>query len=250
MIFAWSIDEEPGSKPAVNAHHRFSGIFDQLVKDRLPGISFYGTQSVAAVTDAATLAAEHDMALADGIALPISALVLWYVVRSGRLLLIPLATLMTSAAVSFGLLYFLSLVVNVQVITPPLCMSLLIAMSVDYSLFLLTRFREELLKLGVGGEDAAISIESVQEAIKSTMTTSGATILLSGFTLLTAFAFLAVIPVDLSRLSWSGSVLDPRAYGCGELDFGACVACSRSSILRACSIPTKKWRAMGQIYSG
>eukprot|EP00747_Dinoflagellata_sp_TGD_P029867 gnl/TRDRNA2_/TRDRNA2_134234_c0_seq1.p1 gnl/TRDRNA2_/TRDRNA2_134234_c0~~gnl/TRDRNA2_/TRDRNA2_134234_c0_seq1.p1 ORF type:complete len:810 (+),score=72.90 gnl/TRDRNA2_/TRDRNA2_134234_c0_seq1:350-2431(+) len=128
----------------------------------------------------------------DAIALPIAVLVLWYVVRSCRLLLVPLAATCTAAATSFGIMYFVGLGFPVEITTPSLMMSILIAMSVDYSLFILTRFREELLRLRSSDLD---QVAQVHEAVVVTMQTAGTTVLLSGVVFTASFVVLAFFPL-------------------------------------------------------
>jgi len=123
------------------------------------------------------------------------------IVQSARLLLITLASISVSAIVSCAVLYLLSLVIVVEAITPPLVMCLLIAMSIDYSLFLLTRFREELIEAGfeepIDPEHFPDKHARYNECIIKTMETSGATISISGIILAVAFVFLALFPVNL-----------------------------------------------------
>lgn len=164
-------------------------------------IVFDGTMSFAEVANSAIEVAKVDMERVDLISLPIAGLVLYFVVQSARLLLITLAAISVSAIVSCAVLYLLSLVVVVEAITPPLVMCLLIAMSIDYSLFLLTRFREELLARGfeepIDPENFHEKEEQYRDCIVKTMETSGATISISGIILAVAFVFLALFPINL-----------------------------------------------------
>jgi uncharacterized membrane protein YdfJ with MMPL/SSD domain len=148
------------------------------------------------IVDLALFSAEKDMGSMDGIALPIAILVLWFIVKSGRLLLIPLVNMCASAAMSFGSMYLIGLLTIVEMSTSSIMMSILIAMSVDYSLFLLTRFREELL---VEGSDSlgAEPHEAIVRVVSRVMETAGATILLSGSTLTCSFLVVAVYPVEI-----------------------------------------------------
>lgn len=164
-------------------------------------ITFDGTMSFAEVANSAIDVAKVDMEHVDLVSLPIAGLVLYFVVQSARLLLITLAAISVSAIVSCAVLYLLSLVVVVEAITPPLVMCLLIAMSIDYSLFLLTRFREELLERGfdtpIAPEDFHEKEAEYNQCIVKTMETSGATISISGIILAVAFVFLGLFPINL-----------------------------------------------------
>jgi uncharacterized membrane protein YdfJ with MMPL/SSD domain len=104
---------------------------------------------------------EKDFAIMDGIALPIAMLTLGFILKSVRLLILPLLTMGVSALVSFMIMYFCTFAMGMVIslyssrpriylleivaFAPSLMMSLLVAMSIDYSLFLLSRYREEIL---------------------------------------------------------------------------------------------------------
>eukprot|EP00756_Hemistasia_phaeocysticola_P011159 Hpha_TRINITY_DN15094_c1_g1::TRINITY_DN15094_c1_g1_i1::g.123724::m.123724/K06994/K06994; putative drug exporter of the RND superfamily len=124
------------------------------------------------ILDASTADLEH----MDGIVLPIAVLILAYIVRSLRLLIAPLIALGLSTAISFGIMYMVAVNMNVFSGASALMMSILIAMSIDYGLFLLTRYREELEK-GVGNE----------VAVARMLHSAGHTIVVSGLTLSMCF---------------------------------------------------------------
>ena len=69
---------------------------------------------------------ERDLALMDGIVMPIALLVLAYVLRSLRLVIIPIVTLLVSALIAFSIIYITTFFVNVVFITPSLMMSMLV----------------------------------------------------------------------------------------------------------------------------
>eukprot|EP01129_Flabellula_baltica_P005542 TRINITY_DN2016_c0_g1_i1.p1 TRINITY_DN2016_c0_g1~~TRINITY_DN2016_c0_g1_i1.p1 ORF type:complete len:825 (+),score=136.61 TRINITY_DN2016_c0_g1_i1:23-2497(+) len=129
---------------------------------------------------------ELDLGMMDGIVLPLALLVLALILRSLRLMILPLIAIATSAATSFAAVYFFSLAIDIVSFTPSLMMSILIAMSIDYSLFLLTRYREEVAS-GVSGE----------LAVQTMLSTAGHTILVSGITLCGCFAGLILMPINL-----------------------------------------------------
>ena len=88
---------------------------------------------------------QWDAAVLGGMSLPISLCVLAYLVRSVRMLVIPVATILVSGLSSVGLLYTIALYCDLIDFTPSLAMCLVLGLSVNYSLFLLIRFRDELL---------------------------------------------------------------------------------------------------------
>ena len=85
---------------------------------------------------------EHDMQDMDSIALPMALAVLVYIIRSLRLLAFPLMSVGFSICFSFSCMYFVASSGAMPVVSfaPPMLLSLTLAMSVDYSLVILSRF--------------------------------------------------------------------------------------------------------------
>jgi uncharacterized membrane protein YdfJ with MMPL/SSD domain len=138
---------------------------------------------------------EHDMALGDGIVIPLAFAMLAVMVRSLRVLLLVLSSLIVAGLTAFGLMYFCTLVLDVMSATLSLMMSLVIALTIDYGLFLMTRFR-----------DALVDGESVEDALTTSLASAGHTILVSGVTLTIAFIGLLIVPLD---------TLGALGVGCG-----------------------------------
>eukprot|EP01062_Namystynia_karyoxenos_P071654 TRINITY_DN672_c0_g1_i5.p1 TRINITY_DN672_c0_g1~~TRINITY_DN672_c0_g1_i5.p1 ORF type:complete len:818 (+),score=330.97 TRINITY_DN672_c0_g1_i5:860-3313(+) len=117
-----------------------------------------------------------DLERMDLIVLPIAVLILAWIVRSLRLMIMPLLSLGASAAVSFAIMYGIALVMDVFSSASAVMMSILIAMSIDYGLFLLTRYREELER---GAE--------TETAVSRMLVSAGHTVTVSGLTLAVCF---------------------------------------------------------------
>jgi uncharacterized membrane protein YdfJ with MMPL/SSD domain len=141
------------------------------------GVLFYDVQ----------LATEADLVHSDTIVIPLALLVLAYVIRSIRLMLIPIISVILSILGSFSFMYALASLTDMEVASfaPSIMMSLVIAMSIDYSLFLLSRYQEE-LKGGAGAIDA----------VTDTLQHAGKIILVSGLTLSVTFLGLALFPIS------------------------------------------------------
>jgi uncharacterized membrane protein YdfJ with MMPL/SSD domain len=90
---------------------------------------------------------EHDIALVDAVAFPIALAILASVLQSCRLLLLPVVCMLLSILGSFSIMRPVAEHMDVITFAPSVQMSLSIALSIDYSLFLLGRYREELLML-------------------------------------------------------------------------------------------------------
>jgi RND superfamily putative drug exporter len=128
---------------------------------------------------------EKDMMLIDLVTIPLIIVALAILLRNRRLVIIPLIAIGVTLGISFGIMVALSQndVVSIVSIVPNIMMSLGLGIGVDYSLFLLSRFKEEREK----GHDVATSIDEM-------LTHAGHTITVSGLTLLVAFLGLAFFP--------------------------------------------------------
>jgi len=136
---------------------------------------------ISTILDATSADLEH----MDSIVLPLAVLILAWIVRSLRLLVAPLVALGVSTAVSFGIMDIVARTMNVFSGASALMMSILIAMSIDYGLFLLTRYREE-LERGVSNE----------LAVGRMIVSAGHTIVVSGLTLSLCFFGLTFLQND------------------------------------------------------
>ncbi|EGD81811.1 hypothetical protein PTSG_11885 [Salpingoeca rosetta] len=139
---------------------------------------------------------ERDLLLMDGIAFPVALVTLAYVLKSARLLILPVLCMIASIVTAFMFMYPVALKYDVISFTPSIMMSGTIAMSIDYSLFLLSRFREE-LQLGM----------DVDEAVLYMLWTAGHTISVSGTTLAVCFFGLMFFPVSILRTPGLGTGL-------------------------------------------
>lgn len=199
-LIQWTVPGKCTTSPALTFAEEFEDRFAEVKAAWLPDISFAGILSVPTLATNAISDSEVSLGKMDAIALPLAFFVLWLVVESLRLLVIPVFTMMTSLSVSFGIMYVVTYIETVQQTTPSLMMSILIAMSIDYSLFLLTRFRQE-LETYTGGDlqgfDEAAQIKAVRRCVYTMMQTAGFTVLLSGLTLTVSFLAMWVSPVDI-----------------------------------------------------
>ncbi|MHA1685816.1 MAG: MMPL family transporter [Candidatus Heimdallarchaeaceae archaeon] len=139
---------------------------------------------------------ENDLKRMDSIVLPIALLVLAIILRSARLLFIPLVVLGISIFTSFLIMYPIALNFTVFAFVPSVMMSITIAVSIDYGLFLLTRYREEIFQG-----------KTNDEAVKIMSQNAGHTIMVSGLTLVITFIGLAFFPLDLLITMGLGSAI-------------------------------------------
>eukprot|EP00042_Codosiga_hollandica_P039413 m.330212 g.330212 ORF g.330212 m.330212 type:complete len:811 (-) comp55607_c1_seq3:155-2587(-) len=140
-------------------------------------------------SDAMQSGTEHDMLVMDGSALPVALAILALTLRSLRLIIIPLIAMLMTLTSSFLIMYPISNAMTVVSFAPSLMMSVTIAMSIDYSLFLLSRFIEE-IKVGK---------KSTQHAVVGMLHGAGHTVLVSGCTLAACFVGLVLFPISILR---------------------------------------------------
>eukprot|EP01105_Mastigella_eilhardi_P004748 TRINITY_DN1638_c0_g1_i16.p1 TRINITY_DN1638_c0_g1~~TRINITY_DN1638_c0_g1_i16.p1 ORF type:complete len:829 (-),score=200.10 TRINITY_DN1638_c0_g1_i16:1593-4055(-) len=128
----------------------------------------------------------QDMERMDLFALPLALLVLMLVLRAWPLMLIPCINVGITILVSFAIMYPIALLWDVATFTLAMMMSVIIAMSIDYSLFLLSRYREE-VELG----------NKNYTAVKKMLLHAGGIVLTSGGVLTVCLLGIAVFPVSL-----------------------------------------------------
>ena len=131
-------------------------------------------------------ATEEDLLRMDLIVIPIALLVLAFVLRSLKLMILPIASMGISILASFLIMYPLALIWDIFSFVPSIMMSLVIALSIDYSLFLLSRYREEIMKN-----------KSTSESVLQMSKHAGHTITVSGLTLAVTFLGLVFFPLQL-----------------------------------------------------
>ncbi|GBG34245.1 MmpL efflux pump, putative [Hondaea fermentalgiana] len=129
---------------------------------------------------------EEDMIHMDSLSFPLALAVLAYMLRSVRLLIIPIISMVLSIVVSFTVMYPIALSTTVIAIAPSTMMSVAVAFSIDYSLFLLSAFRREVVRGA-----------TVYEAVLVMSDTAGHTIMVSGATIAICWFGLLFFPVTL-----------------------------------------------------
>src|SRR6516165_4432511 len=125
---------------------------------------------------------------AEGIAVPIILALLVLAFGSVVAALLPLAIGVIAILGTFAELFVLGSVTNVAIYSINLTTALGLALSIDYSLLMISRYREE---LGRGQEPAQAVMRSVQ--------TAGRTIVFSGTTVVAALAVLLIFPMYFLR---------------------------------------------------
>ncbi|MDP3713335.1 MAG: MMPL family transporter [Mycobacteriales bacterium] len=131
---------------------------------------------------------ERDLARAEAIAFPVTAVLLVLVFGSAIAAGLPLLVGILSILGTFLTLHVLQSFTDVSVYSVNLAISLGLGLGIDYALFMVTRFREELK----GGLE-------VPDAVVRTVRTAGRTVLFSALTVLLSLGALWVFPLYFLR---------------------------------------------------
>jgi len=145
---------------------------------------------------AATLATKQDIAQAEKWNLPIVLIILLAVFGSLAAAAMPLLLGVCTVVVTMGMVYLLSTFTTMSVFVTSTVSMFGIAVAIDYSLFILMRFREE-LRAGREPEDAA----------DAAMATSGLAVVLSGLTVIASVTGLYLINTPVLQSMATGAIL-------------------------------------------
>ena len=145
---------------------------------------------------AAQTSTRQDIAAAERWNLPIVLLILVAVFGSLAAAAVPLALGVCTVAVSMGVVYLLANLTQMSVFVTSTVSMFGIALAIDYSLFILMRFREELRS----GRDQ-------DQAADAAMATSGLAVVLSGLTVIASLTGLYLINTPVLRSMATGAIL-------------------------------------------
>jgi RND superfamily putative drug exporter len=145
---------------------------------------------------AAQTSTKHDIAAAEKWNLPIVLIVLIAVFGSLAAAAIPLVLALCTVVVTMGVVYLLSMFTTMSVFVTSTVSMFGIALAVDYSLFILMRYREELR----AGRDS-------QQAADAAMATSGLAVVLSGLTVVASLTGIYIINTPVLRSMATGAIL-------------------------------------------
>lgn len=169
------------------APKRASAILDRLLAHHDAGVTVKAG-GIAVAYHQVTEQTSRDLEIAEAVALPLTLIVLIWVFGSLVAALLPLAVGMVSIVGTLAVLRLLTLATPVSIYAMNLTTALGLALAIDYSLFIVSRFREET----AAGRPPA-------DAIRRTMATAGRTVLFSALTVALALSALLVFPVYFLR---------------------------------------------------
>nr|WP_246461109.1 MMPL family transporter [Nocardia transvalensis] len=139
---------------------------------------------------------KNDLFLMEAIAFPLTFVALVWIFGSALAAALPLVVAAVAIAASAAALSLINHVASVSVFAVNLATALCLALAIDYTLFIVNRYREEL----AGGRPP-------REALIRTMNTAGRTVTYSALTVALTIAAMAVFPQYLVRsLAYAGVV--------------------------------------------
>jgi RND superfamily putative drug exporter len=131
---------------------------------------------------------KKDLATAEMVAIPLTVVALIWVFGSLIAGLLPLAVGLTAIVGTMAILRGLAMVTDVSIYALNMTTAMGLALAIDYSLFIVSRYREE-VRNGLAPDDA----------VRRTMQTAGRTVLFSALTVGLSLAALLVFPVFFLR---------------------------------------------------
>jgi predicted RND superfamily exporter protein len=218
LLFTWALRTGVSSHEAVEFARFSTDVFQKLVDESCPGVAFNGLMGQAIMIQTGVDTGELEFLATDLTSIAIALCVLAYFIRNDRLLLIPLVNMSMAMSLSFGIMYCVGTVREIASSAPVMMTSVLIAMSLDYSLFLLTRLKEEIdmtarlvgqtssadngetgssLSALSGSSNSGNVTKIVRLAASRTIETAGFMILTSGSILALSFAMLIFFRLDM-----------------------------------------------------
>ena len=138
---------------------------------------------------------EHDLVFAEMVSFPLLAILLFLVFRSLAATLAPLALGGMSIVGAFALVRVLSIFTDMSIYSINIITIMGLGLAIDYSLFIISRFREELASGKTAEELAGGS--ATEAAITKTLVTAGRTVMFSGLTVILCLLSLLIFPLSL-----------------------------------------------------
>ena len=135
-----------------------------------------------------------DLAVIDSFSTPLAFIALCYCIRSVRFTLVPAITVPVGLVLAYSIMYPISRMTKVSSFAPEMAAPVIVALSVDYCLFMLSRFAEQVLLWRV---ERIRTDESKWKTVLKTAKLTAHNVLLSGITIAVALGGLALLPVSL-----------------------------------------------------
>ena len=168
----------------------------EAIQDDLaaPGLDVQVAGS-AAIFDEINTTVREDIARAESLSMPILLVLLVVIFGSLAAASLPLAIGAIAVLGAFTMLRLLTLVTDISVFSINIVTILGLGLAIDYGLFMVSRFREELPRHA-----------NVPDALARTMATAGRTVMFSGITVAVSLAALLIFPLMFLRSMAFGGI--------------------------------------------
>jgi uncharacterized membrane protein YdfJ with MMPL/SSD domain len=186
VVFAGTVGYAQTRVPAVEAalaHAQLSAVKAQLVGQ-------------AGIYQRYEVHSEKSLQTSSAISFPVTLVILLVAFLSVVAALLPLGLAAVCVGVTFGMLYLLSYVVQLSVFVEDTVLVLGLGLSIDFSLFMVTRVRESLAREGA----------TVEQAVTEALQTSGRAIAVSALTIAAALGGLYVTGLGIFASLATGAI--------------------------------------------
>ncbi|MFE3189643.1 MMPL family transporter [Nocardia sp. NPDC059240] len=177
-----------GDQDSVNFYH---GIEDKLA---IPGLTLQVAGRVP-VSDAVGLTLQHDIERMHLIALPLVAIVLFFVFGGVVAASLPLIIGGLTIAGAWGIMQLCTDFMKVNSFADAVLQLIGLGLAIDYGLFMVSRFREEIAEG-----------RTVEEAVRTTVSTAGRTIVFSATIIVVCVAGVLIFPLVFLRSAAIGAL--------------------------------------------
>jgi RND superfamily putative drug exporter len=147
-----------------------------------------------------------DISKAEGFSLPVLLILLLFIFGSLAAASLPLLIGAMGILGSFTVLHVLTRVTDVAVYAVNITTILGLGLAIDYGLFMVMRFRDELATARDGQASGPASQAAISEALARTMATAGRTVAVSGLTVALALSGMILFPETFLRSMGFGGV--------------------------------------------
>ncbi|RKP50053.1 MMPL family transporter [Cohnella endophytica] len=183
MKLDFVINKVPDYQKRVNEQAKELGVEGYLVGEA----AFWGESSVQS---------QEGLAKAEMIVFPLIVIILLLVFRSVVATITPLIVTIASVLSAMGIIYLVAREVELSVFVTNSAMMLGLGVGIDYSLFIVSRFKAELARPG----------NTKQEAIAKTLETAGHTVFFSAITVIAALSALFIVPLNAIKAIAFGGI--------------------------------------------
>jgi RND superfamily putative drug exporter len=154
-----------------------------------------------------TTVENEDVERAETIGVPIALVVLLLALGAAVAAVVPLAIAGSGLLLTYGLLAVLATALTFDSFLTTIVTMIGVGIGIDYALFIVSRFREELARgMAPGSEHGGTESERVEEAVGAAIASSGRTVLFSGIVVALALSTLVVIQAPIFREFALGAV--------------------------------------------